>query len=398
MNNSKPGTSTAPSKPLICLIEEMYEAYRDARRNKRNSRSQLTFELDLERNIYQLSVELYDMTYKVGPSSCFIVHNPVQREIFAADFRDRVVHHFLFNRIGRTLERKFINDSYSCRKKKGTLYGVQRLQHHTRGATNNFTEQAWILKLDIQGYFMNIPRQKLYTLCAKMLRDEDPLTRYLLREIIFSDPTQGCRIKGSVADWYGLPKTKSLFHTPKNAGLPIGNLTSQLFSNVFLNPFDQFVKRELGVVHYGRYVDDFFLVHKSKPFLLDTIPKIDSYLKDNLGLSLHPRKKYLQRVSSGVEFLGIKVKNGALIPGRRMRQHAIEAVFEANRKVRSKPSICEKEKFVTDFITSANAYLGLMMHINSFKLREKIVRSVDGRLLEKMAVKPPYRYFKLIKN
>ncbi|MEF9949592.1 MAG: RNA-directed DNA polymerase [Mucinivorans sp.] len=379
-------------------MTEIMEAYKAARKNKRNTRSQLNFEIDLERNLFLLAKELDTRTYKVGPSSCFIVKKPVQREIFAAEFRDRVVHHLLFNRIAPVFERKFIHDSYSCRKGKGTLFAVRRLQHHTKSATENYKKEAWILKLDIEGYFMNIPREKLFYQCTKALETEDELTKYLLKEVIFNNPTLGCIIKGSVGDWYGLPRTKSLFHTPKDSGLPIGNLTSQLFSNVFLNPFDNFVKRELGVQHYGRYVDDFYLVHQSKNFLKELVPQIDEYLKENLGLRLHPKKRYLQAVSQGVEFVGVKFKNSTMLPGKRLRHNATAAFNEMNDAVKMKPYMCQNVPFLKKFITSANSYLGVMAHINSFELREKLVRKIDERIKEKLIVKPAYKSLKLIKT
>ena len=137
------------------LRNDLFRAYEDARKNKRNTIAQLEFEKDAEHNLIELYHELLDGSYVPGKSICFLTHFPVLREVFASQFRDRVVHHLLFNYIAPIFEKTFIYDSYSCRKEKGTLFGVERLEHHIRSCTNNYTHTAYILKLDIQGYFMS---------------------------------------------------------------------------------------------------------------------------------------------------------------------------------------------------------------------------------------------------
>ena len=117
---------------------------------------------------------------------------------------------------------------------------------------------------------------------------------FLLHKVVFLDPTKGCRIKGCLSDWRGLPDSKSLFHAPPGCGLPIGNLTSQLFSNIYLNELDQFCKRRLGFRHYGRYVDDFYLVDDSKERLEGAVPLIDDFLRTHLNLSLNAREGFLK--------------------------------------------------------------------------------------------------------
>lgn len=159
---------TSPPFPVFNITKEqllvdLFKAYYDARKHKRNTRNQLRFEMNLEENLVNLRDELYERTYKVGRSTCFIIEDPVKREIFAADFRDRVVHHLVYNYIMPIFERTFIADSYSCRKGKGTLYGVKRLEHHIRSCSKNYTTTVYALKMDIQGYFMNINRKRLFS-------------------------------------------------------------------------------------------------------------------------------------------------------------------------------------------------------------------------------------------
>ena len=258
------------------LRNDLFRAYEDARKNKRNTIAQLEFEKDAEHNLIELYHELLDGSYVPGKSICFLTHFPVLREVFASQFRDRVVHHLLFNYIAPIFEKTFIYDSYSCRKEKGTLFGVERLEHHIRSCTNNYTHTAYILKLDIQGYFMSINKNILYGIIYNKLMKQweekgkncnipgknPEFILFLVESIIFKDHTLDCEVMGNKKEWMLLPASKSLFCQPKGIGLPIGDLTSQLFSNIYLNEFDNMIKRRFKIRHYGRYVDDFYVVHQ----------------------------------------------------------------------------------------------------------------------------------------
>lgn len=186
------------------LLEDLFTAYYDARRNKRNTANQLKFELRLEDNLLRLYHQLKNRTYHPGRSVAFIIDKPVKREVFAASFTDRVIHHLYFNYINEICERTFINDCYSCRKGRGTLYGIRRLEHYIRSCSQNYTRECYVLKLDLSGYFMSIDRRRLYEKIVIMLNkyadrknidgrryrealDYD-LILYLTREIVFNDP------------------------------------------------------------------------------------------------------------------------------------------------------------------------------------------------------------------
>jgi len=337
----------SPDKVLFAdddsfLLKELFLSYYSARSNKRNTHSQIRFERDLGRNLIELYQEILSGTYQVGRSMCFIINRPVKREVFAASFRDRIVHHLLYRYLMPIFEPTFIYDSYSCRVGKGTLCGINRLEHHIRSVSRNYTRPCYVLKLDILGYFMSMDRDILYKIVTDTLqrkgRTDDILYPYvedLLPKVIFNDPTRNCYIKGSLSDWDGLPPSKSLFHTAPGCGLPIGNLTSQLFSNIYLNGLDQFVKRTLGCRHYGRYVDDFYLVDNSPEYLLSCVDPIRIFLKEVLHLTLHPRKLWLQEQSKGVPFLGCVLRGGRRYLSRRanrlMRERLLEVLtFEAN--------------------------------------------------------------------
>lgn len=349
-------------------IEELFRAYFDARSNKRNTASQLRFELHLEENIYSLYHDLRTRQYAIGTSICFTINDSVRREVFAADFRDRVVHHFLYNRLSPVFEKKFIYDSYSCRKGKGTLFGIKRLQHHIRSCSRNYSRDCYVLKLDLKGYFMNIDRNILYSRIEESIPSDMPQRDFVLwltHEIVMYEPIVNCRVKGSLEDWDDLPQEKSLFYAGDGKGMPIGNLTSQLFSNIYLNDFDQWMKRVLGFKHYGRYVDDFYVVHESKEVLKKSIPLIADFLKYKSGLTIHPDKVYLQHYNKGVRFLGAVILPYRVIPAQRVRKKMKCAFTDVDSGTMGPFEIRAR----------LNSYLGMMQHLSSYKIVTDLIET-----------------------
>jgi len=385
-------------KPSV-LFKEIYNAYMDARRYKRNTINQLKFERNLEAEILKLENELLNFTYEIKPSVCFVNEYPVKREIIAADFRDRVIHHFVYNRIYPYFEKKFIHDSYSCRIGKGTLFGIKRVQKFVKSCMVEPYE-CWVLRLDVKGFFMAINRDILYKLVAgaksenkkqmfasqksiegsimpdnlptdypaeKIIFNEplvkemfasqkykndnpmsnDLLTSYLVEKIIFNEPLKNALYKSHPSKWDDLPKDKSLKYSNENCGLPIGNLTSQIFANIYLNPLDHFVKRELKIKRYGRYVDDMVFVHKDKQILINVIPRIREFLADELKLTLHPKKIYLQQAYKGFDFLGARITPYSLRSGKRIEANFRKCLF-AGRE---------------DQAQTIQSYLGLIKHL-----------------------------------
>jgi retron-type reverse transcriptase len=360
---------------LLELRIHLFEAYYDCRRNKRNTTNAIAFEIHFEDEVRRLYDEIVTMTYRPGKSIAFIIHQPVMREIFAADFRDRVVHHFVINRLNPVFEKLFIHDSYSCRQGKGTLFGIERMEHHLRSCSQNYTRDCYVLKLDIEGFFMHIKREILYAQVSSIVekqywKADKAILLYLFQQIIFQNPLQNCLIKGELSEWDKLPPSKSLFHMPPGYGLPIGNLTSQVFANVYLNDFDHYVKRVLKVRYYGRYVDDFVLMNPSKEVLLQQREQIRAYLKAQLNLDVHPNKEYLQHYSKGFSFLGAYIK-----PFRKYVSH--RAMRNLNILLHSTDWI---EHY--DFLTGSGAekrnaqltsYLGLMQHFKAFKKKKQLL-------------------------
>ena len=377
------------------LLYDLYVAFEDAARHKHKMSYVVKFERELAENLNALCDDLLTHRYRALPSKCFVVKYPKQREVFAAMFRDRVVHHLYFRYTHQLFERTFIADSYSCIKGRGTLYGVNRLRQHIRQASLNWQERAYAMSLDIRGYFMHIDRDKLLRIATDSIRkmathkvgltDEVPIPSgvlltptttwaeirdmdfllWLTEQIVMLDPMENCIIVGDESDWDGIDHAKCMRFVEKGLALPIGNLTSQLYSNVYMNVFDQFVKRDILCRHYGRYVDDSTMIDPDREWLLAQVPKVREFLADELGLELHMGKLHIQEIHGGVEFLGTFVKpyrdyvsNKTLerIKGR-LQQTDLRNGEAANR------TIC--------------SYLGILSHTASYNLRREIFDTGD---------------------
>lgn len=400
-------------KRIDWLTKELNKAYTNARRGKTSKPQVAEFDKNSKLEIAKLAREIHSRSYQPQPSTAFIVNRPVKREIFAAQFRDRVVHHFLFNQVNKWWDARFIEDNYSCRVGKGTLYGIRRLDHHIRSCSRNYTKPAYILKLDLQGYFMSLNRKKLYQRAMWGLdrqfpnkldlrktsqpsernrvsrtsfssidvatatspsdktnseslqsRPEESASlrkssrgynyqscKFLWKTIIFNDPLKNVSLNCPRSAWKGLPPSKSLFHQPKGQGIAIGNLTSQLLSNMYLDQLDRFVTLELGFKHYGRYVDDFYIVSSSKEELVKATIGIERYLERNLLLALHPHKRHLQECHKGVAFLGAVVYPFRIHPGKRLKHNLLAALLSPD---------CSPE--------TETSYRGLVKHYKNKKL------------------------------
>ena len=357
------------------LMHELYLSYLEARKNKRKTSNQLRFEIELEKNIYALAQTILSFNYTPKRSIAFVIFKPVQREIFAADFSDRVVHHFIYRCIYKQIDKKLIFDNYSCRKGKGNLYGVKRLNKFIRCCSNNYQNDAYVLKLDILGYFMNINHELLFKKVMRLLNPNAyyfgipfETIRYLLNQTIYNNVARNFYTKGSFKDWKGLPSQKSLLNKGDGIGLPIGNLTSQIFGNVFLNDFDHFVKKDLGIKYYGRYVDDMVFVHSDKEYLKSILNPIKNKIND-LGLEIHPKKIALQHYNKGVLFLGHFTKPYRSYISNRTKNNFYQAIDLINKQLIKK----ERQSWETlvKIRNVLNSFLGTLRHANTYQLIEK---------------------------
>lgn len=356
-------------------LEDIFSAYFDCRRNKRNTYNALKFEMDYEAGCVALWKQINERSYRPRRSIAFIVEKPVKREVFAADFRDRIVHHLIAKRIEPLFEKQFIEDSYSTRCGKGTLYGIQRVEQHISECSCGGTKDCYVMKIDIHSFFMKLPKVELYSRVSTFLKDKYTdsdldILLYLIKETIFNCPEKNCIVKSSPQCWNGLPHDKSLFHTDGFHGLPIGNLTSQLLALFYLDDLDHFVTEELGVKYYGRYVDDMVLVHPCKAFLLFVKGRISSWLSEH-GLLLHPRKMYLQYYKKGVLFIG-----GMILPGRKyVSKRTIGFFYDAVFVMNKIASLGEGAvaECAEHFVSVINSYLGLLYHFNARRMVIKIL-------------------------
>ena len=324
-------------------IAELAQAYIDCRRTKRNSAAALAFEANLERNLITLHDELVDGRYRIGRSICFVVTRPKPREVWAADFRDRIVHHLLYNRIAPWFYATFIADSCACIPGRGTLYGARRLEHHVRSLTQNWQRDAYYLKIDLANFFVAIDKRILWDLLAA--RITAPWWRALTTQVLWHDPRADVKTRSTPALLARIPPHKSLFNQPAHLGLPIGNLSSQFFANVYLNVLDQHTKHRLHARHYVRYVDDIVILHDSAQWLNAVLADITAFLPAKLNARLNPAKTNLQPISRGIDFAGHVIK-----PWRRtLRRRTFN---EALARINTLPA--------ADLLESANSYLGLL--------------------------------------
>ncbi len=315
-------TSVTTKSHAGFLFEHLVRAYFDCRKHKRNTASALAFEVNLERNLVALYDSLIDGTYQIGKTICFDITKPKPREVWAADFTDRIVHHFFYNHVASRFQNSFIADSCACIPGRGTLYAAKRLESKIRSITQNWSKPAYYLKLDLANFFVSIDKRILLGLLAKKIHEPEWLA--LGEQILMHDPRQNYERHGSSCD--RVPHHKRLTSHPSHLGLPIGNLSSQFFANIYLNELDRFAKHKLGVRHYARYVDDFILLHESPQQLNEWLEAINQFLPERLGVQINPSKTILQPIDRGVDFVGQVIKPWRRTTRRRVLRQAIKRV------------------------------------------------------------------------
>ena len=356
----------AGGKKKIFSFGNIYRSYLKCRRNKRNTVNALRVEVNAGENILKLEEELKGKTYRPSRSLLFFVKKPKLREIFAADFRDRVVHHVLVGYLEPILEKIFIYDSYSCRKDKGTHKAVGRLRGFIRKASNNGQKLAYYLQLDIKSYFSNIDKKILFDLVRKRTGNKDVL--WLAEKIIFHDCTKDYILRDKDKIFNAISRGNTLFGKDNKKGVPIGNLTSQFFANVYLDVLDQFVKHRLKCRYYVRYTDDFVLLNTSVEKLRFWQEKIKEFLESELKLELNARRTKLQQVSNGIDFLGYIVRKDYVLVRRRVVNNMDRKLKYFERHGHTGLS----KETIEHLRASVQSYLGHFKWANSYRLREKI--------------------------
>ncbi|MBI3096383.1 MAG: RNA-directed DNA polymerase [Rhodocyclales bacterium] len=338
-----PSADQTERHPADFSFTELVEAYFDCRKNKRNTASALDFEQDLERNLRRLFDELQAVRYRPGRSICFVITRPKPREVWAAEFRDRIVHHLLYNRIAPSFYCSFVTDSCACIPGRGTLYAAQRLEAKIRSLTQNWTRPAHYLKLDLANFFVSIDKRILREQIAARVTESWWLT--LAETILFHDPRQNFDYHGQPALIERVPPHKRLTSQPSHLGLPIGNLSSQFFANIYLDALDQHVKHQVRARHYVRYVDDFILLHESPQWLNAAHDDIEAFLPTRLNARLNPSKTILQPIDRGVDFVGHVIKPWH----RSTRRRTVDASV---RRIAQTPA--------DELLEVGNSYFGLL--------------------------------------
>ena len=360
-------------------FETILEAYLDCRKRKRSTVGATEFELNYVQNLVELMNEVNSRQYRIGKSICFVVRYPRYREVFAGDFRDRVIHHYIALRLEPLFERIFCGRTYNCRKGKGQLAGVIQLAEDIREESENYTKDAYVMKVDLKGFFMSIIKSKLARMVDDFIvehykgYDKEDL-RWICNLVVMHRPELNCERRSPLWMWNFIPKEKSLFTNGEDRGIAIGNLFAQLFANFLLNTIDW--KIDAVCVRHNRYVDDISFVSKDKKKLLSIIPMLRIEL-GKLGLRLNEKKFYLQHYSKGVQFTGAVIK-----PDR---------IYVANHTINSFAFAVERLGKATEMgmiddinknIASVNSYLGIMSHYNEYATKRRIMAKLPPKFYE----------------
>ncbi|MEI6580930.1 MAG: reverse transcriptase/maturase family protein [bacterium] len=322
----------------IITIENLLVTWERFLRGKRNKKDVMIFQSKLSDNINDLYNLLQTRTYKHGEYSAFNVSDPKPRNIHKATVRDRLLHHLIYKELYPYFDERFIYDSYSCRKNKGTHRALNRFQDFARKVSKNNTRTCFILKCDIKKFFASIDHDVLYKILRRHIEDKE--LHWLIKQVVSS------------------------FHTTNiNVGLPLGNLTSQLLVNIYMHEFDVFMKQEIRAKYYLRYADDFTIFSDDKRYLEEILPKMEKFLNEKLKLKMHENKVYIKTYASGVDFLGW-------------------VHFPYHRQIRTatKRKIIRKLKGYPKSQT-ISSYRGLLSHGDTYKLRKSLSLTPEVNLI-----------------
>lgn len=326
--------------------ENIFRGWREFLIGKKKKKDVKVFMNNFPENFANLCKILQDKTYQPGSYSSFYVRDPKLRLIHKATVIDRIVHHIVSNELEPIFEPTFISHSYSCRKNKGTHKGIFALQKMALRVSRNNKRTCWSLKLDIKKFFPSVNHKILFEILSKKIKDQDFLN--LLWKIIdsfYSDRTVD-------------PTNKK--------GIPIGNLTSQFFSNIDMNELDQFVKHKLKVKYYLRYADDFVILSQSKQYLESLIPEIEQFLNNQLDLQVHPGKIIFTKFGSGIDFLGYIIFPNHILPRTKTKRRLL-------RNIKAKIAEFKSGKITKDCLNQTiQSYFGYLTHTNAYKFREEL--------------------------
>ena len=334
------------SYPELCTYENLLLAFKKARKRKTTKPYVLEFEKDLKNNLSKLQTEFINETYKPHELKTFTIRDPKTRKISKSHFRDRIVHHAICNIIQMIFEKTFIYDSFANQKGKGTHKALERFDYFKRKVSKNNTKRCYVFKADVKKYFETVDQKVLITTISKKIKDEKLIS--LIRKVLENH------------------KSKQF-----GKGMPLGNLTSQFFANVYLNELDYFVKHKLKIKYYLRYVDDFVILHNSKEVLSRYKVKINDFLKSQLKLELHPNKCKIKPLNCGVSLLGFRVFYYHKLLRKSNFRKFIKKFFIL------KEDCLEKIIDFEDVSKFLAGWFGYAMHANTYWLRRRILESLQ---------------------
>lgn len=317
----------------IASVANLLLAWQEFRKGKRKKKDVEQFDLNLEDNLFKLHEELLGSNFKLHPYEIFTVSDPKPRNIHKASVRDRVLNLAVHRVLYLIFEKSFIFDSYSSRKGKGLHLGVKRLFNATRKVSQNWHTSGYVLKCDVNKFFDSVDHKILFELLKRRVQEKETL--YLLQIILQS------------------------FEKSTGKGLPLGNVTSQLFANVYLHELDRFVKHTLKVKYYFRYADDFVILHNNKKVLENFETAIKKFLQDNLLLKIHENQILIRKVNQGIDFLGYVILPHALVLRTKTKNRIINKILNTK-------SLDEK------FFQSLDSYLGVLRHCSSRQIKKEI--------------------------
>ena len=364
-------------------VEGWFDALDDCCAKKKTSSQCVMYRLIWHEDLLDLAREVYERTYRPTTSTCFIVTRPKLREVFAANFRDRIVQHWLCLRLEPLFEARFVehgNVSFNCRKGFGTFACIDQLTKNTIEVSDNYSHEAWYAQFDIKGFFMSIDCECLLKYLLPFIKEkwnywkgtiyeqDLDLVFWLTEVIVRHRPQDDCIRQGNLKLWRILPKNKSLFYIEWMRGEPIGNLTSQLFANFYMSFFDEWAIKaaEERGAKYVRFVDDFSFVCKTKEDAIYFKRASRNQLRYILNIQMHPNKIYIQEVKKGIKMVGGVIKPGRAYLSNRTVGNFINAVSYLEEACKN----CDKEAIYAN-VRSINSYLGFLIHYQSYGIRRK---------------------------
>ena len=354
--------------PDLVLYQKLLASYKNCLKNKAHVKKS-KFHLHHESIIHQLALDIENRTYQPTTSNIFVVTHPKPREIIAANMRDRVVHHFIYDYMAPHWDPRFVPTSYACRPGKGPLQACHDLRAFIRSHARQRGTPLYYLKVDIQNFFTTIDLKVLYRLIERHM--ENPLYLWLCEVVIFHRATKrgSFNLTSPKSLWQMLPKYKSMFYAPDDVGLPIGNLTSQFFANVYMNQSDQYVTHQLAgrYLYWQRYVDDILFLSDDQGELRALAPLVAGFMQDELHIKFNPKKTLLQPLARGLDHLGYFFKPTHTTVRRRV-------MGNCQRKVDNLVAQPAESLQPEAACATVNAYLGHFNHAASRQLRTRALR------------------------